>query len=306
MMNDCQNTSPYQTHILGDSQKPSSGSLNKELWTEIISPKRRLLEINLKELWQYRDLIWLFVRRDFVSQFKQTILGPLWFFLAPLFTLVSFNFVFSEVAQISTDGIPGPLFYLAGTTLWSYFQSCFTNTSSTLINNASIFGKVYFPRLVAPISVIISNLSKFFIQMAMFTVFWIYYLSKGMITINFHILLFPFLVFLMAGISLGTGLIFSSLTTKYRDLTYFLNFGVNLLMFVSPVIYPSSAIPPAYKTLLFLNPLAPVIEAFRFGFMGSGSFSWIGLGYSSLFVLITFLIGVMLFNQTEKTFMDTV
>jgi lipopolysaccharide transport system permease protein len=278
----------------------------KETWTEVITPKRSLLDLNLKEVWRYRDLIILFVRRDFVSQYKQTILGPLWLFLSPLFTVLSFNFVFSEIGKISTEGIPGPLFYLAGTTLWNYFQSCFTGTASTFISNAGIFGKVYFPRLVAPISVVISNLLKFFLQMLMFLVFWAYYFYKGDIQANGFISLFPILVIIMATMGLGLGIIFSSLTTKYRDLSYFIGFGITILMFISPVIYPISAIPEIYKPYLFLNPIAPVIEAFRSGFTGAGTLSWGGLIYSLSFSLIVLFLGAILFNQTEKTFMDTV
>ena len=277
-----------------------------EQWTEVITPKRSLFDLNLKEVWRYRDLIALFVRRDFVAQYKQTVLGPLWLFLAPIFTVVSFTFVFSGIANISTDGLPGPLFYLAGTTLWNYFQGCFTGTANTFVNNAAIFGKVYFPRLVAPISVVISNLFKFFLQMAMFMAFWSYYFIKGETSANSYLLLLPVLVLLMAGMGLGLGIIFSSLTTKYRDLNYFIGFGVTLLMYITPIIYPVSAIPEAYKSFLFLNPIAPIIEAFRFGFTGAGTLSWAGLLYSSGFSAAVLVLGILLFNQTEKTFMDTV
>jgi lipopolysaccharide transport system permease protein len=278
----------------------------EQQWTEVITPKRSLFDLNLKEVWRYRDLIALFVRRDFVAQYKQTILGPLWFFLGPLFTIFSFTFVFSEIAKISTDGLPGPLFYLAGTTLWNYFQNCFNGTAGTFVSNAGIFGKVYFPRLVAPISVVISNLFKFFLQMAMFMVFWIYYYSKGAVHATGYFLLFPYLVFLMASMGLGLGIIFSSLTTKYRDLNYFIGFGVTLLMYITPIIYPISAIPEIYKPYLFINPIAPIIEAFRFGFTGAGTFSWEGLAYSTGFSALVLFFGILLFNQTEKTFMDTV
>jgi lipopolysaccharide transport system permease protein len=278
----------------------------KETWTEVISPKRSMLDLNLKEVWRYRDLIMLFVRRDFVSQYKQTILGPLWFFIGPIFTVFSFTFVFSEIGNIPTDGVPGPLFYLAGTTLWNYFQSCFNGTATTFVSNAAIFGKVYFPRLVAPISVVISNLFKFFLQMLMFMVFWGYYYANGKTTMNEYVLLFPVLVILMAAIGLGMGIIFSSLTTKYRDLNFFIGFGVTLLMYMTPIIYPVSAIPEMYKQYLFINPITPVIEAFRYGFTGSGTLSWMGLAYSSIFAIVTMLLGTIIFNQTEKTFMDTV
>ncbi len=281
--------------------------MNQTSWTEIISPKRSLFDVNLKEVWRYRDLIALFVRRDFVAQYKQTILGPLWLFLGPLFTVFSFTFVFSHIAQIPTDGIPGPLFYLAGTTLWSYFQSCFTGTANTFVSNAAIFGKVYFPRLVSPISVVISSLFKFFLQMAMFMVFWVYYANKGMASMNIYALLFPLLVLLMACIGLGLGIILSSLTTKYRDLNYFISFGVSLLMYITPVIYPMSEIPERYKAFLYLNPLAPVIETFRLGFTGgTGEVPLMGLLYSTVFASIALMVGILIFNRTEKTFMDTV
>lgn len=275
-------------------------------WTEVLCPKRHWFDFRLKELWQYRDLIWLFVRRDFVAQYKQTVLGPAWFFLAPLFTMLSFNFVFSQVAQISTDGIPGPLFHLAGITIWNYFQGSFSSTSGTLNNNASIFGKVYFPRLAAPLSVLISNLSKLGIQMMMFLIFWGFHFHRGTITITSHILLSPFLMILVAGIALGTGLIISALTAKYRDFSYLIGFGLNLLMFLTPVAYPASAIPEKYKTLLMLNPIAPIIEAFRYGWTGAGAFSWGGLWYSTLFMSVSLLVGLIAFNQTEKNFIDTV
>jgi lipopolysaccharide transport system permease protein len=275
-------------------------------WDQVIEPKNKWYKINLIEIWEYRDLIRIFVWRDIVSINKQTILGPLWFFLGPLFTVVSFTFVFGNIAHISTDGIPAPLFYMAGTTLWNYFQNCFTGTSTTFISNAGIFGKVYFPRLVAPISLIISNLLKFLIQMLMFLIIWGYYFSKGMTMINYHALLFPLLVVLMAGIALGVGIIFSSLTTKYRDLNYFIGFGVTILMYVTPIIYPVSAIPNIYKPFLFLNPIAPIIETFRYGFTGAGTFSWLGIAYSFIFMILSLFIGIVLFNKTEKTFMDTV
>lgn len=279
---------------------------NQSHRTEVITPRRSLFQLNLREVWRYRDLIALFVRRDFVAQYKQTVLGPLWLFLAPVFTVISFTFVFSGIANISTDGLPGPLFYLAGTTLWNYFQGCFNGTANTFVGNAAIFGKVYFPRLVAPISVVISNLFKFFLQMAMFLAVWLYYFLRGDVAANIYVVLLPFLILLMASISLGMGIIVSSLTTKYRDLTYFITFGVTLLMYVTPVIYPVSAIPEIYKPYLFLNPIAPIIEAFRYGFTGAGTFSWAGLLYSSAFSFSVLLLGVIFFNQTEKNFMDTV
>jgi lipopolysaccharide transport system permease protein len=278
----------------------------KETWTEVIQPKKSVFQLNLSEIWNYRDLIWIFVRRDIVSVYKQTVLGPLWFFLGPIFTVFTFVFVFNQIAKISTDNIPAPLFYLAGTTLWNYFQACITGTSSTFISNANIFGKVYFPRLVSPISMVISNLLKFGIQLLMFLCFWFYYLAQGTIHPNAYIALLPLLVLLMGGMALGVGIIISSLTTKYRDLSYFIGFGITLLMYATPVIYPVSAIPEMYKPFVIYNPIAPIIETFRYGFTGSGYFSWNGLIYSSVFTIVVLLIGTVLFNKIERTFMDTV
>ncbi len=286
----------------------SSSEFNK--WSLVIKPKQKWLDINLREVWAYKDLIFIFVKRDLVSMNKQTILGPLWFFLAPLFTVFTYTFVFSGIAQISTDGIPAPLFYLAGTTLWGYFQACFMATTSTFTANASLFGKVYFPRLVTPIATVISSLLKFFIQLGLFFCLWGYYFYKGNIQPNSFAFLLPILILLLAGISLGMGIIISSLTTKYRDLTYFISFGITLLMYVTPVIYPLSIIKEKYAFayhVLEYNPISPIIEAFRKGFMGKGCFeSMYELGYSFSFMLLVLFVGIILFNKTERTFMDTV
>lgn len=279
---------------------------NTGVWTEIIEPKTKWYDIKFKELWNYRDLIMIFVNRDIKAVYKQTILGPVWFFLSPLFTAITFTFVFNNIAKISTDGVPAPLFYLAGTTLWNYFQNCFTATSNTFVSNAGIFGKVYFPRLASPISIVFSNLLKFSIQMLMFLCFWGYFWYTGQISPSSMIIILPLLVVIMGGMALGVGIIFSSLTTKYRDFNFLLAFGVSLLMYASPIIYPSSAIPDIYKPFLSLNPIAPIIEAFRFVFTGAGSLSWKGLAYSGLFTTVALAIGVVLFNKIEKTFMDTV
>ena len=275
-------------------------------WSHIIQPKNKWFEINLREIWEYKDLIFIFVKRDLVSTNKQTILGPLWFFLAPLFTVFIYTFVFNDIANISTDGLPAPLFYLAGTTLWNYFQSCFIGTTTTFSSNANLFGKVYFPRLVSPISTVISNLLKFFIQFGLFLCLWCYYYFKGVVHLNNIVLLFPLLILLLAGISLGLGIIISSMTTKYRDLSYFISFGITLLMYVTPIIYPLSSIPEKFKFFIEYNPIAPVIEAFRYGFMGKGAFSLFDLGYSFIVMVVLLLVGIVLFNRTEKTFMDTV
>ena len=279
---------------------------NDKNWSHIIQPKNKWFEINFREIWDYKDLIFIFVKRDLVSMNKQTILGPLWFFLAPLFTVFIYTFVFNDIANISTDGLPAPLFYLAGTTLWNYFQSCFMATTTTFSSNASLFGKVYFPRLVSPISTVISNLLKFFIQFGLFLCLWGYYYYKGEVHLNHTVLFFPILILLLAGISLGLGIIISSMTTKYRDLSYFISFGITLLMYVTPIIYPLSSIPEKFKFFIEYNPIAPVIEAFRYGFMGKGAFSLFDLGYSFIVMVVLLLVGIILFNRTEKTFMDTV
>ena len=279
---------------------------SEEHWTEVIRPQTSWFNFHFKELWAYRDLIAIFVRRDIVSIYKQTVLGPLWFFLGPLFTVVMYTFVFSEIANISTDQVPAPLFYLSGTTLWNYFSACFGGASSTFVSNAGIFGKVYFPRLAAPISLILSNLLKFGIQLLMFLCFWGYYWYQGAIQPNGFILLLPLLIVLMGGIALGTGIIVSALTTKYRDLSFFISFGVTLLMYATPVIYPVSAIPEAYRWVALYNPISPIIESFRYGFTGSGYFSWEGLLYSTSFMCVVLFFGIALFNRTERTFMDTV
>lgn len=279
---------------------------NNNNWSKVIQPKTKWLEINFREIWEYRDLIFIFVKRDIVSVNKQTILGPLWFFLAPLFTVFIYTFVFSDIAGISTDGIPAPLFYLAGTTLWNYFQSCFMSITTTFTTNASLFGKVYFPRLVSPLSVIISNLLKFFIQLGLFLCLWGYFMAKGDIQPNVTVFLLPVLILLLGGIAFGIGIIISSLTTKYRDLTYFISFGITLLMYVTPIIYPLSSIPVKFKLFIEYNPIAPIIEAFRYGFTGHGSFVLVDLLYSFVVMVFLVLVGIVLFNRTEKTFMDTV
>ncbi len=281
---------------------------NENHWTEVITPKKGLLDINLKEIWQYRDLIMLFVRRDFVSTYKQTILGPIWFFIQPLLTSLVYIIIFTFVAKLSTDGIPPLLFFLSGITLWNYFSDSFSKTSNVFIANASIFGKVYFPRLTNPISIIISNLFKFGIQLLLFVIVLIYFVATHQIgfKISIEILLLPVLVLLMALLGLGLGIIFSSLTTKYRDLTFLLQFGIQLLMYATPVIYPLSSASGKLKTILLLNPLTSIIETFRKIFLGKGIINYEGLLYCSIFTLITLFIGVVIFNQVEKSFMDTV
>jgi len=280
--------------------------LDHETWTEIIEPRGKWYDLKLREVWQYRDLIQIFIRRDVVSVYKQTILGPIWFFLGPLMTVFIYTFVFGTVAKIPTDGIPAPLFYLAGTTLWNYFSNCLSGASTTFTSNAHLFGKVYFPRLVAPISLILSNLVKLAVQFLVFLAFWGWYWYEGSITPNMYVAATPLLLLLMAGISLGTGIIISSYTTKYRDLSFLMPFAISVLMYATPIIYPTSALPGPYRLVAELNPIAHIIEAFRFAFTGGGVFSWWGLLYSAVFMLGTLLAGIMVFNKVERTFMDTV
>lgn len=278
-----------------------------EDWTSIIRPKRNFLELNLKELISYKDLVFMFVKRDFVSVYKQTILGPLWFLIQPLFTTLIFTMVFGRMANISTDGLPHILFYLAGISSWNYFADCLNNTASTFKTNQQIFGKVYFPRLTVPISIVVSNLIKFSIQFILFLVFYLYYfLNTDLINPNLTILLFPFLVFLIGLSGLGFGILISSLTTKYRDLIFLLQFGVQLWMYATPIIYPLSSIPEKYKIFMLLNPMTAIIETFKHGFLGKGTFSWFNLGMSSLICLVVLVVGLISFNKTEQNFMDTV
>ena len=273
-----------------------------------IKPQSHLLELNLKELWAYRDLLVMYVKRDIVTFYKQTILGPLWFVIQPVLTTIMFMFVFGNLAGISTDGIPGPLFYFSGIILWNYFADCLTRNSKVFIENQGVFGKVYFPRLVVPLSVSISNLVRFLIQFSIFLVIyaWYYFQPGTMVHPNIYILLLPLLVLMAAGLSLGFGIIFSSLTTKYRDLTFLLQFAVQLWMYATPVIYPLSTIPSDKQWLLVLNPMTSVIETFKYASIGQGVFSWWHLAYSAAFMLIMLFVGIIVFNKVEKGFMDTV
>ena len=275
-------------------------------WTEEISSKHSLLDLNLAEVWRYRDLVYMFVKRNFVSTFKQTILGPLWFFINPIFTTIVYLIVFGGIAKLSTDGAPATLFYLAGITLWNYFSSCLLETSSVFTANASIFGKVYFPRLVMPLTIIISNLMKFGVQFGLFIIAWVYYLANGDIQPNAWIFFTPVIILMMAAFSLGIGMIFSSLTTKYRDLQMLLSFGVSLLMYATPVIYPVSQLHGTAKQLAMLNPLTGIFESFKYGWLGVGDFTVGMLATSAVIILFLLVIGTLIFNKVEKTFMDTV
>jgi lipopolysaccharide transport system permease protein len=276
-------------------------------WDLIIEPQTSLFDLNLKDLWRYRDLLWMFVKRDFVSFYKQTILGPLWFFIQPLFTTIIYTFIFGNLAGISTDGLPQPLFYMAGITAWNYFADCLTKTSTVFRDNANLFGKVYFPRLIMPLSIVVSNLVRFGVQMLLFFLMMGYYKFSGAdFDANMYILLFPVLVLLMAFLGLGVGLIITALTTKYRDLAFLITFGVQLMMYATTVIYPLSAAPEKYKWLIELNPMTGIIEAFRFGFLGQGELTFSSFGYSAAFTLVALVLGIIIFNKTEKTFIDTV
>ncbi len=280
---------------------------NNQDWTLIIGPRRKLFDLRLRELWSYRDLIRLFVRRDFVSVYKQTILGPLWYLIQPLLTTITFTVIFGNIAKLPTDGLPQFLFYMSGTVIWTYFASCLTKTSETFIGNANLFGKVYFSRLAVPVSILISNLIAFGIQFVFFLAFMgVFMLSGTPLQPNAWMLLTPVLLLMMAGLGFGLGIIISSLTTKYRDLRFLVVFGVQLLMYATPVIYPVAAIPARYQTLIQLNPLSSVVEAFRYAYLGGTPPEWGALLYSFGFMLVVIVAGTVLFNRVETTFMDTV
>jgi len=273
-----------------------------------IEGKSGLLDLKLKDVWAYRDLLWLLVRRDFVSFYKQTILGPLWFFIQPLLTTVMFTFVFGRLGGFKTDGLPQPLFYMAGVTAWNYFADCLNKTSTVFRDNANIFGKVYFPRLIMPLSIVVSNLVKFGVQMILFLLMIAYYIFVKHETCipNSYILLFPLLIFLMAILGLGTGMIISAMTTKYRDLSFLVTFGVQLLMYATTVVYPLSTVKPSMSWIVKLNPMTSIIESFRYGFLGNATFSWSNLAYTTSFSFIVLIFGIIIFNKVERTFVDTV
>lgn len=279
----------------------------QEDWDLVIEPKNHLFDLKLKDVWNYRDLLILLVRRDIVSFYKQTILGPLWFFIQPIFTTIIFVFVFGNLAGISTDSLPKPLFYLAGVITWNYFAECLTKTSTVFKDNATVFGKVYFPRLIMPLSIVTSCLVRFGVQLALFICVIAYYLMKGnQVHMNLYALLLPLLIVLMALLGLGAGMIISAMTTKYRDLSFLVTFGVQLMMYATTVVYPLSAAPAKYRWLIELNPMTPIIETFRYGFLGTGSFSWLSLGISALNIMSITVVGVVTFNKVERNFIDTV
>ncbi len=280
---------------------------NENNWTLIIRPKRNLFDVNLKELWEYRDLIILLVRRDFVARYKQTVLGPLWFVIQPLLTTLMFTVVFGKIAKIPTDGMPHILFYMSGIVIWNYFSKCLTSTSKTFVANAGLFGKVYFPRLVIPISLVISNLFQFLIQFVMLVMFIVYFAFAGVdFNWNWQLLLIPVYVIIAAGMGLGFGILFSSMTTKYRDLINLLSFGMQLWMYATPIVYPLSEVPAKYRWLVELNPVTPLVEGFKASLLGVGTISFGSLLYSFVFTVVLLFVGILVFNKVEQNFMDTV
>ena len=277
-------------------------------YTTIIKPKGKLFEIDFKEIWRYRDLLVMLIKRDIVTQYKQTILGPTWYFIQPALTTIMYMVVFGGIAGISTDGLPQPLFYLAGIVLWQYFSECLNKTSATFTQNQHIFGKVYFPRLISPLSNVLSNLVRMSIQFLLFLIVYVYYVAVGVdVMPNVYALLLPLLIVMLAGLSLGFGIIISSMTTKYRDLTILFTFIVQLWMYATPVIYPLSTISnEKIRMLMGINPLTSIFEAFKYGMLGVGQCSWGGLGYSFGFMVVLLLVGVVVFNKVQRSFMDTV
>ena len=276
-------------------------------WDLVIEPPSGWFDLHFRELWRYRDLAGLFVRRDFVATYKQTILGPLWHVIQPLLTTLMFTVVFGRIAGLPTDGVPSFIFYMAGTTVWGYFANCLSRTSGTFLANAGIFGKVYFPRMVVPVSVVVSQLIAFSIQFCFFLLFYVLFRARGApLQPNLAVGLLPLLLLMMAGLGLGFGIIISSLTTKYRDLQVLVGFGVQLWMDATPVIYPLSTMNEKYRWILVANPMTAVVETFRYGFFGTGAFSAAYLAYSAVFTVVLLLAGMAVFNRVERTFMDTV
>ncbi|MBI2966776.1 MAG: ABC transporter permease [Bacteroidetes bacterium] len=281
--------------------------MNGKEWTLVIRPQSAWWDINWKDIWKSRNLLQMFVWRDFVSVYKQTILGPLWFFIQPVVATIIFTVIFGRIAKIPTDGVPPLLFYLSGLIGWNYFADCLTKTSTTFTANANIFGKVYFPRLIVPLSIVISNMVKFSVQFCLFLGFLIFYYFNGTdIHPNYYIFLVPVLIILMAGLGLGFGIIISSLTTKYRDLQNLVGFGTQLLMYLTPVVYPLSFVTGTYRWLLLANPMTAIIEAFKYAFLGVGEINFFHLAYSGIFMVFVLITGILIFNKIEKSFMDTV
>jgi len=278
-----------------------------EKWDLIITPKRGWLDLHLKDIWIYRDLVFHFVKRDFVTFYKQTILGPLWYIIQPLLTTVVFSIVFGKIARISTEGVPRFIFYLSGTVAWGYFSDCVKETSDTFIKNAKIFGKVYFPRLTVPFSVVIISLVKFGIQFMLFLGFFVYFILNGApVNPNLFILLLPVLLLQMAVLGLGTGILISSMTTKYRDINFLVGFGLQLWMYATPVVYPVSVVPERFRFFYMLNPVASIVETFRHAFLGTGIVDGVDILISWAVTMLILFSGIVLFNRVDKTFMDTV
>ncbi|MDD3320921.1 MAG: ABC transporter permease [Paludibacter sp.] len=276
-------------------------------FTTVIKPKNKLFDVDFKELWHYKDLFSMFVKRDIITQYKQTILGPAWFFIQPAITTIMYMVVFGGIAKIPTDGLPQPLFYLAGIVCWQYFADCLNKTSSTFTTNQGIFGKVYFPRLIVPLATVSSNLVRMGIQFLMFIAVYIYFVLTGVsVAPNIYILLIPLLIIMLAGLALGFGIIISSMTTKYRDLTLLFTFVVQLWMYATPIIYPLSTMSPKKQMIMSLNPVTSIVETFKYGTMGVGTFSWGMLGYSFVFMVVLMSIGIVVFNKVQRSFMDTV
>ena len=276
-------------------------------WDIVIHPHRGLFDVKLGEVWRYRDLLWLFVRRDFVSFYKQTILGPLWFFIQPIFTTIVYIFLFGNLAGLSTDGLPAPLFYLVGITAWTYFSDCLIKVSGVLRDNAGIFGKVYFPRLIIPLSIVISNLVKFAVQLLLLAIMMVVFALRGYdFGASPYIFLFPLLLLLMAAQGLGWGMLVSAMATKYRDLAMLVNFSVQLLLFATPVVYPLSSMSGKLRTLISLNPMTSIIEGLRLGFLGNGTLELWGLCYTVLITCVILISGIIVFNKVEKSFVDTI
>jgi lipopolysaccharide transport system permease protein len=284
-----------------------SNSKTAEQWSTIIKAKTKWFNINLKEIFHYKDLIILFVKRDFVAYYQQALLGPFWYVLQPLLSTIVFTIIFGNIAKIPTDGIPQPIFYLAGLTIWNYFSSCLAATSNIFVSNASIFGKVYFPRMTVPISIIMSNFIKFIIQFMLFLLFFIYFFVKGsLIHPNIWILLTPVFVLQVAGLGMGFGILISSLTTKYRDLGFLVGFGLQLWMYATPIVYPISQVPEKWRFLFIFNPMASIVEGFRYSFLGSGKLDLFGIGISMALTIIVLFIGILSFSHVERSFMDRV
>lgn len=287
---------------------------NEQQWDIVIKPKNKLLDLNFLEIWQYRDLFSLFVKRDIITQYKQTVLGPLWYLIQPALTVIMYMVVFGGIAGIPTDGAPQPLFYLAGICMWQYFADCLNKTANTFLSNAGIFGKVYFPRLISPLSTVVSNLVRFGIQFLLFVIVYVYFVWTGLlgnVHLNLYALLFPLLIIMIAGLALGFGILISSMTTKYRDLQILFTFIVQLWMYGTPVVYPLSKVTEMGHGDLYificLNPVTPIVETFKYGFLNVGTFiGWGWLAYSFAFVVVLILLGMIVFNRVQKSFMDTV